>query len=198
MPSLLDLDEPIAPAELHRWKATEYDALVARGDFEDARVELLNGVIFEKMPHNPPHGFAIGELQLFLIQLLGTSWVVRTQDTVALGNSRPEPDLAVVMGPSRLYSNAHPKAGDIKLVIEVSESSLYRDRSRKAAIYAAAKIPIYWIVNLLDKQIEVYTLPRGGKKPQYKSRLVYRIDDDVPVVLDSHEHGTILVKDLIP
>ena len=85
-----------------------------------------------------------------------------------------------------------------RLVIEVSASSLSRDRGDKARIYARAGIPVYWVVNVVDKQIEVFTQPSGpAEAPAYASRDVYAGGTTVPVVLDGTAVGTVAVSDVM-
>lgn len=85
------------------------------------------------------------------------------------------------------------------LLVEVADSSLKRDRGFKKRLYAAARVAIYWIVNLRDRQVEVYTLPSGpGKKPDYRRHHDYAVNEEVPLVLDGIEVGRIAVKDMLP
>jgi hypothetical protein len=80
----------------------------------------------------------------------------------------------------------------------VADSTLHRDQTTKLELYAGAKVAVYWIVNLVDRRVEVYTQPRGGKSPTYKTRTDYGPDDAVPVVIAGKRVGTIAVKDLLP
>jgi Uma2 family endonuclease len=85
------------------------------------------------------------------------------------------------------------------LVGEVADSSLPRDRSHKARIYAAASVPVYWIINLVDHQIELYTDPTGpDAAPAYRAHQVYKPGDSVPFVVDGRELGPIPAADLLP
>ena len=79
--------------------------------------------------------------------------------------NEPEPDLCVVRGESDDYTDRHPGPGDIALIVEVAESSLSRDRGEKGENYGRAGIPVYWIVNLVDRRLEVYSNPTGGVYP---------------------------------
>jgi Uma2 family endonuclease len=81
------------------------------------------------------------------------------------------------------------------LLVEVADSSLDRDRGEKKAAYARGRIPIYWSVNLVDRQVEVYSNPRRG---QYRSSQVFKPGQDVPIVIDGVEVGRIAVADLLP
>ena len=89
-------------------------------------------------------------------------WFVSSQDPITLGASEPEPDVAVVRGALRDYLQQHPTAADVGLVVEVAGVSLQRDQTLKRRIYATAGIPQYWIVNLVDRCIEVYHQPASA------------------------------------
>jgi hypothetical protein len=80
----------------------------------------------------------------------------------------------------------------------VSDSSLPEDQTTKLEMYAAAKVAVYWVVNLVDRRVEVYTQPKGGKNPAYRQRTDYGPDDEVPVVVGGKELGRIAVKELLP
>jgi Uma2 family endonuclease len=134
---------------------TEYEGLVRRGVLDDARVELLYGRLVSMSPQGAPHTFSVSQLMTLLVRALGDQARVRVQAPfVAPDESEPQPDLAVV--PPGHYLDGHPRTA--YLVVEVSESSLARDRS-KARLYAAAGVDEYWIVNLTDGVLEVYREP---------------------------------------
>jgi hypothetical protein len=86
----------------------------------------------------------------------------------------------------------------VALIIEVADTSPDEDRIRKGRIYARARIAVYWIVNLRESQVEVYTQPRAGKSPAYRQRRDYARKESVPVVLDGEEIGRIAVEDFLP
>lgn len=156
MLAALDIVESI-----HAFSRAEYERVVATGVFDDDSVELLEGVIVRiPPPHGPEHDGTIQKLGLRLIALLGTRAVVRFQSAFAASDqSEPEPDIAVV--PVAEYLDEHPKVAF--LIVEVADSSLGRDRSAKADLYAAAGIPEYWVVDLVHRVIEVRTDPSDGK-----------------------------------
>jgi Uma2 family endonuclease len=121
------------------------------------------------------------------------------QEAITLNDSEPEPDLVVARGNPRSYLRRHPQPGDIGLVVEVAESTLAGDRVDKTRIYARALLPIYWIVNLVDFQIEVYTSPSGPTAtPVYAQRQDFRRGDNVPFILDGVCVTTIPVDELLP
>jgi Uma2 family endonuclease len=187
----------LADISLHRFTVDEYQRMIDAGFLEDRRVELLEGWIVEKMPHNPPHDSTVARLGKRLIRLLPDEWVVRNQSAVVTKDSQPEPDLAVVRGPEELYDARHPAPKDAVLVIEVSDSRLVFARTVKGPLYALARIPVYWIVNLVNRRIEVYTEPRAGKSPVYRERRDFAADEFIPVVLDGREITRIPVREIL-
>jgi Uma2 family endonuclease len=130
---------------------------------------------------------------------LPTEYHCRRQSAITTTDSEPEPDVAVVRGLKRAYLTRHPGPADLPLVIEAADSSLERDRTHKLWIYANANIPIYWIVNLVDAQVEVYTDSTGpAPAPTYRTRQVHRPGDLVPFILDGHDLGPIPAQELLP
>ena len=109
------------------------------------------------------------------------------------------PDASVIRGDRRDYLGGHPAPRDVALIGEVADSSLAYDRGIKKRIYARSAIPVYWIVNLEDRCIEVYTDPTGpADEPDYRQRQIYGENDWVPVLLDGKEIGKLEVKALLP
>jgi Uma2 family endonuclease len=106
----------------------------------------------------------------------------------------PEPDRCVVRGTIRDYARRTPEPGDIALIVEVADSSLSDDRTQ-ALLYAQSRIPVYWIVNLVDRQVEVYSNPRPDG---YALCDIYRSGHHVPVVVDGSIVGQIAVDDILP
>ncbi len=125
--------------------------------------------------------------------------MLRIQCAVALGDSEPEPDGSIVRGDDTSYDTRLPNATDFGIVIEVSDSSLAFDRRDKGRIYARAGIPVYWIINVADKVVEVYSDPEStANPPGYRSRKDYRPGDDVPLELDGQVVAAIPVSELLP
>lgn len=151
--------------------------MAAAGLFCDERVELLEGEIITMSPKLTPHAFTVNQLMYALITTLGAAAVVRVQDPIVLNNwSEPEPDIAVCAPVPDRYKQAHPRADQVFLVIEVAESSLAYDRTRKAHAYAASGIPAYWIVNLIDRRVEVLTDPAPGTQSYQQQRYAFAGD----------------------
>ena len=142
-----------------QWTRAEYDRLIEIGVFHprDA-VELLGGEIIVAEPQNSPHYTAIGLAEEALRLAFGPGWLIRTQGPIALdAQSEPEPDVAVASGSLRDYSHEHPARP--VLIVEVAVSSLSLDRNHKGSLYARARLEDYWIVNLVDRVLEVYRQP---------------------------------------
>lgn len=166
---------------------------------EDDPVELLEGLLVVKMPKYPRHTTSTKRTEEAIRRLLPVGWYVRAQEPVALADSEPEPDLAVVLGDPDRYVTRHPGPRDVGLVVEVADATLERDRRTKVRVYGAARLPVYWIINLVDNQVEVYSLPSGpGSAPAYRRRRDYGPNDEVPVVIRRREIGSVRVSDLIP
>jgi Uma2 family endonuclease len=152
------------------------------------------------MARNPPHDAAIQKGMKMWLRVSPPGWDLRVQSAVTLMNSEPEPDFAIVRGDENTYLTRHPAAADIGLVIEVSDSTLPGDRDDKGRIYASSAIAFYWIVNLINRQVEVYTSPLGSMSPTpgYASRTDYRPGDTVPLSLPGAPTILVAVQDLLP
>jgi Uma2 family endonuclease len=140
-------------------RRVEYDKLIELGAFQDEHIELLEGLLVPMSPIGPPHHSSVQRLMELLVPPLLGRATVRVQAPFAAQDfSEPEPDVAVV--PLGRYDTAHPDRA--YLIIEVAESSLATDRGVKQRLYAACNVPEYWIVNLVEKQLEVYSEPLDG------------------------------------
>lgn len=150
---------PSLPSRPGPYTVEQYFRLAEEGVLgPDDRVELLEGVIVPMSPANPPHANEVAALTKLFVMALGDRALVRVQTTFVAGPmSAPEPDISVVPGTLGDYWKAHPRAA--LLVVEVADSSLATDRLTKAALYARAGIPEYWIVNLRHGRVEVYRQP---------------------------------------
>lgn len=192
----LDLPLP-APEEVVRISVDRYEQMIDSGVLgEDDPIELLNGVMVWKMPKNPKHFTVTRRCARTIERLLPPGWHVRTEGPVRIPDyDEPEPDIAVVRGGDDLYEKRHPEPGDIALIIEVAESSLRRDRGEKREIYARAGISAYWILNLVDCQLEIHAQPTEGA---YPPPTVLREADSVELMIEGHAAGRIAVADLIP
>ena len=203
-PPILRLAAPAPPTvsgpDLYRFSLQQYHEMACRGILTPAdRVELLDGLLVTKMTKNPPHTLATRLTREAVETPLPTGWFVNVQEPVTLATSEPEPDISVVRGERRQFGNRLPGPQDVGAMIEVADSSLDEDRGWKKQIYARAAIPVYWIVNLVDRRVEVYTDPIGPcEQPDYRRHDEYGPTDAVPLVLDGQEVARIPVSDLLP
>jgi Uma2 family endonuclease len=190
----------LSAAGFRRFTPAEYHKLIDTGIImEGEPVELLEGFLVEKGMRNPPHDGAVTRLTNRLPRYLPAGWVTRIQCAVAFGESEPEPDGAVVRGDDTSYDARLPDAGDFGIVIEVSDSTLAFDRRDKGRIYARAGVPIYWVINVADRQVEVYSDPDpAASTPSYRGRVDYKPGDQLPITLAGASIATVPVRDLLP
>jgi Uma2 family endonuclease len=185
----------LPPPPPYRLTVDEYERLVEAGVLEDPRVELIDGNLVKKTGKNPPHIWVVDRL-LEVFKPLTLGWWCRKEDPVRIpGYDEPEPDVAVVRGMRDDYRHRIPEPKDIALVVEVAETTLDRDQGKKCDAYAHGRIPAYWIVNLVDRQVEVYTRPNSDG---YGSCQIFVVGEDVPVVIDGELAGLIAVSDILP
>src|SRR6266478_1516710 len=142
-----------------RWTRREYDRLIEQGFLhEDEPVELVGGQLIVAEPQGSAHAVGVSVVARALGRAFGPGWYVMVQLPIALDEeSEPEPDVAVVPGDPRDYREGHPSRP--VLVVEVAESTLSFDRRDKGSLYARAGLPEYWIVNLVERVLEVYRIP---------------------------------------
>jgi Uma2 family endonuclease len=187
-------------ASIARFSVDRYQRMIEAGILtSEDKVELLENYVVLKMPRNPPHDGTIQLIDEALAPKIPSGWKLRIQSTVVLSDSQPEPDFAIVRGNARTYLTRHPSPADVGIIIEVADSSLLRDQRDKTRIYARGGIPCYWIVNLVDRRIEVYTQASGPTAvPAYASFQIYQPGDAVPLVLDGTTVGTVPANELLP
>ena len=175
----------------------QYDRMVAKGILpETNRFELIKGRIVEKDVKNPAHPTATRRTMRAIERLLPAGWHVRKEDPVRIPNQRsePEPDLAVVRGDNDAYEDRHPGPQDIALVVEVTRTSVAKDR-KLARVYGRGGIPVYWIVNVPRRRLEVYADPVGG---QYPAPTILGEGESVDLTIGGQVVGPIAVADLLP
>lgn len=177
------------------WSLERYHQAIERGVLtEDDQVELIAGRIIAKMPIGKMHAACVGLLNEYFFDRLGRTYQYRLENPVTLvDNSEPEPDFVVVTRKEGFYKTAHPGPADIHLIIEVADNTLERDRQLKAPLYAAAGLPEYWIINLKNRQVEVYLQPDPAEAT-YGSVTHYREE----AVFQSLLVGEVKVSDLLP
>jgi Uma2 family endonuclease len=183
----------------HRFSVSQYHAMIETGILTgNDRVELLDGWIIEKMTYNPPHNAAMTRTNRRMSRLLPDQWLLLVGGAITLRSSEPEPDFAIVDGPDGRYSQRKPLARDVRLIIEVADSTLLFDRRWKLRMYAQARVSEYWIINLVESCVEVYTAPKGGRAATYRKQEVYVVGQSVPLTLDGQHIADIPVRDLLP
>jgi Uma2 family endonuclease len=185
---------------LIRWTREEYYKLAETGVFDGRRVELIRGQIFEMSPQKSEHAAVVTQVDDVLRPVFAPAGCcIRVQCPLELGqDSDPEPDIAVVTGRPLDYVQAHPTTA--ALIVEVAETTLASDRTRKASLYAAAGIADYWIDNLIDRQLEIYRDPVPDEAQPYgfgyASVTIYTATDAVSPL--AAPHATVAVADLLP
>jgi Uma2 family endonuclease len=183
---------------LYRLTIEQYEAMLDADILgEEDAVELIDGLLVSRMTKIPPHVVAC-ELTFWAIHaILPPGWRPRWESPVRVPRrSEPEPDISMVRGADlRENKVQHPGPGDIALLVEVSDTTLAYDRRAKLGIYAAARVPYYWIINLVDRQVEVYSDPQPDG---YQTHQALGPDDLVSLVIDGQEVGHIAVSDLLP
>ncbi len=185
------------PSPLYRMTLEKYESLIASGFFaKHDDVHLINGYVVNRMAESPLHGAVLEAVRIAIEAILLAAWHTRSQSGLRIPAqvSIPRPDLAVVRGTPRDYLKRYPDAADAALVAEVSISSLDEDRAM-AEIYGKAGIPVYWIVNLVDGQVEVYSDPGPSG---YRSHEVLAPGHVLSVVIDGVVIGEIPVADILP
>ncbi len=163
---------------------------------DDDRVELIDGHIVGRDEMKPAHALAMGLLKRAVEPLLPRDRSVREDKPVRIPDfNEPFPDVSIVRGDLRTYADRHPGPEDVSVVIEVSDTTLHKDRNEKSPHYARSGIPVYWIVNLVGREVEVYT---GPGPDGYKKRSDFAAGQSIPVIIDDVEVGTIAVADILP
>ncbi|MBK8987420.1 MAG: Uma2 family endonuclease [Chloroflexi bacterium] len=186
--------------QLWRISVARYHEMIAAGMLtEDDRLELLEGFMVEKMTVNPPHSFTTDQIRDELTAVLPPAYFAKSQQPITTTDSEPEPDVMIVAGTKRDFVARHPAPENVALVVEVADSTLYQDQTWKKRIYARAGIPVYWIVNLTERQIEVYAQPSGPTlNPTYHQLVTYHEADEIPVVIKGTEIARLSVRNLLP
>jgi Uma2 family endonuclease len=182
--------------DLRRINVHEYERIVAAGVLDDERVELIDGYVVRKMPNTPPHSWSTRKTLDLLAGFLPQGWTWRLGQPVRIPEyNEPEPDIAIVRRSDDDYKHRFPEPADVALLVEISELEPDREHGEKLSAYAQAGISAYWIVNLVDGQVEVYAgpIPVG-----YRSRQVFKPGQTVPVVIDGREFGRITVAEILP
>ncbi|HTQ39117.1 MAG TPA: Uma2 family endonuclease [Pirellulales bacterium] len=195
-------DEPFGfPAGAgERITLDEYRRRAAKGGHSTSNTfELLEGVVVPKCRQTLRHETAVEKLRDYIGIMIPNGWHLLVQQPIACGDSQPEPDLASVCDVLDEYANRPPKAENVSLVVEVADGSLLADRTLKGRIYARAGVVCYWLLNLIDSQLEVFSNPSGPvPMPGYREKRVYRTEDKLSLVIGLDDLGTVRVGDILP
>ena len=180
-----------------RWTREQYYRMAELGFFRGKRVELIKGEIIEMSPMKSAHATAVSLAMAVLAESFGKDFVVRPQLPMSFSKTdEPEPDAAVVKGTIRDFTDSHPKTA--ALVVEVSETTLHYDRTKKASLYAENKIADYWILNLKNRCLEIYREPKKDKKLGFVYTEIKIITEDETVAPLAAPKAKIKVADLLP
>ena len=192
----------VAPRDdLFRLSVEQYHEMIRSGILTtDDRVELLEGVLFSKMSIYPPHSGTVRLVREVLLPLLPPGTRYRSEQPITLSDGEPEPDGVIARGTPADDFVFHPGGDDVLLVIEVSDASLVRDQTIKARSYARAAIPFYWIIDLVERRIEVHTDPDRVALPWpiYRSRTVYAAGTSISLDIDSRHIADVAGDALLP
>jgi len=189
----------LAVPHAHVWTRSEYHKMAELGFFDHQRVELIEGQVIDMRSMGSEHATAVALTARAVERVFGPGYFTRWQRPFGVGElSEPEPDVAVIAGEIRDYTAEHPTIA--VLVVEVADTSLAYDRAEKASLYAKAGVAEYWIVNLIDRQLEVHRSPVLAREAaygfEYADTAVFTGAEYVsPLALP---HATIAVADLLP
>ena len=182
-----------------RWSRQDYNQMARAGLLADKHVELIEGQVIVMSPMGRLHATIVALAAKVVEPLFGPSYFVRWQMPLAIGPfSEPEPDIAMIKGAIRDYATDHPTTA--ALIIEVTDTLLSYDRETKGSLYAKAGIADYWIINLVDRQLEVYRQPAMDEEAAYGYRYAQQsiITGSNTVSLLEIPGSSVIVSDLLP
>jgi len=178
---------------VYRISIDEYERMV--GVLDDLRVELIDGFLVKKMGKTAPHVWS-ADAVAEIMEAKTPGWWCRQEAPVRIPDfDEPEPDVSVARGSRDDYRDRTAEASDVVLAVEVSDTTLDRDQGPKWLAYAKGRIPVYWIVNLVDGQVEVYTDPGPDG---YSTRQIFVPGQEIPVVIEGVVVGQIAAADILP
>jgi Uncharacterized protein conserved in cyanobacteria len=198
------LETPRHPEENYRlFSVQDYMQLFERGILKpDERTELINGKVRTMLPAGIPHSQIVVKLVELIHDVVPRKeWCVYAQNTIEVAGNLPEPDLCIAQGPSQRYDHRRPQAEDVSMIIEVAETSLHYDRGEKLRLYAAAGIKKYWIINLVDSQVETYCEPMPATEnspPNYRTRRIILKDEVAEIGFTESLKLSFQLADLLP
>lgn len=157
----------LPPEPIWRLTLAHYHAMVRSQILTEADpLEFLDGFLVPKAIKSPLHRLSTSLFQDFLSDFRPPNTHLNAHEPITLETSEPEPDVTVIQGETTDYRDRHPGAAEVLLVVEVADATLERDRGLKKRLYAAAGIANYWILNLVDRQLECYSEPAIGPDNQ--------------------------------
>jgi Uma2 family endonuclease len=153
-----------AALDKYSFTAEEFERMGEAGIFrQDARLELIDGEIFEMSPIGNAHAACVKFLNRVLSRLFGGTFIIGVQDPIRLNDfSEPQPDISLMRWRDDDYSGGHPTPADVLLVIEVADTTVVKDRAVKIPLYARSGIAEAWLVNIPEEKVEIYSDPAGG------------------------------------
>ncbi|MGA2216178.1 MAG: Uma2 family endonuclease [Bryobacteraceae bacterium] len=177
---------PIDPPR-KRWTRVECATLEDSGLWDRQRLELVQGELISKMGKKRFHVNALVAVQAWLVRTFGEQFVnpeapidVAPEDNPT---NEPEPDLIVLTKPSSEFQDANPRPGDLRLVVEISDSTLGFDLTTKAELYARAGNVEYWVVDIAARRLIVHLDPHEGL---YRSVTAYGEHETVCPLASPH------------
>ena len=167
------------------------------------RIALWEGQLYEKMAKKMPHAVGSSKVNMTLLRSLPEGWSLWPENPILIDDfTAPLPDVSIIRGTPDdfIRKSSVPKTEDIGLVVEIAEASLQKNLTTTLQIYARAGLPVYWVVNLVARRVEVYSEPRVAEDgvAGYSSVAMFDTDHDVPLVLGGREVARIPARALIP
>jgi len=195
-----DIDETEATPPGKQMTTLEYRRSLAQGEFgPPGSVELLEGRVVAKVRQSLRHDGALEKIRDVLAKIVPGGWHLQLAQAIQTIDSQPEPDVAIVADALDSHSGRTPRGEEIALIVEAADASLIPDRRLKGRVYARAGIANYWILNLIDGQLEVYSNPSGPvQMPGFHEHRVFRGDDKLSLVIGLDDLGMVRVADMIP
>jgi Uma2 family endonuclease len=166
---------------------------------DEVDVELWNGVIY-KMTKGAGHNYTVAATGEALRGVVPPGYHVREEKSGRYGRyNLPEPDVMVVRGPASAFKRQHPQLSDVALVVEVCHHSPEQDCGKKSGWYAEAGIPVYWVINIAARAVDVFSRPeKGDAGTSYAIRVTVAEGGELVIVVDGRELGRVAVADLLP
>jgi Uma2 family endonuclease len=188
VPPLSFHERPLGRLSVEKYEAMVDSGLLTKHD----HCELIEGALVTKMGKRERHSTGSLKCAMEIARLLPTGWHIRPEQPVRIPDrdSEPEPDISVARGKPDDYGKRHPGPDDIALVVEISDTTIRADRAL-AATYIGGTIPVYWLVNVRDRHLEVYRF--GSEAPTILTEA-----DSVDLVIAGVIVGRVAVADLMP